>query len=338
VVPSPPAGLDTATLPEDAANLTSAQNAMWTTSEMTVANNANGRINAFIRGLYENADGEVLVLINQNGGPGLTPQNSGEVWQMVPANTSGLVPTTSRNATPTQTGTAGGVSVALNLTIRGDTFSPTNLSVPAGARVTLTFDDQDVNPHNFALYPSLSSSDAIYRSPLVTGPVRETHTFTAPSTPGTYYYRSDPNSGALGTLTVTGPGATGSATPTMPSTATSTAIATATATTARATTGTSGGAIVPLTITAKNMAFDRATLSAPAGSTVVLTFVNNDANVPHNVALYTDTSAGSRIYVGEIVDGVSTVTYTFTAPSTPGRYFFRCDVHPETMTGTFVVT
>ena len=95
---------------------------------------------------------------------------------------------------------------------------------------------------------------------------------------------------------------------------------------------------MPLTITAKNMAFDRATLSAPAGSTVVLTFVNNDANVPHNVAFYTDTSAGSRIYVGEIVDGVRTVTYTFTAPSTPGRYFFRCDVHPETMTGTFVVT
>lgn len=314
LVAMPPAGLDTATLPNDAANLTAAQNAMWTTSMMTVANNPNGRINAFVRGLYETADHEVLVLINQNGGPDLTPQNSGEVWQMVPANTSGLVSTAPRNATPTPTGAAGGAAVALNLTIKGDTFSPKNLSVPAGARVTLTFNDQDVNPHNFALYPSLSSSDAIFRSPLVTGPVTATYTFTAPATPGNYYYRSDPNSGAVGTLTVT-------------------------ATTTVATTTTSaGGATVPLTLTAKNIAFDKATLSAPAGSTVVLTFANNDANVPHNFALYTDSSAGTSIFKGQIVTGPSTTTYTFTAPNTRGTYFFRCDVHPETMTGTFVVT
>ena len=28
---------------------------------------------------------------------------------------------------------------------------------------------------------------------------------------------------------------------------------------------------------------------------------------------------------------------SFTAPSTPGRYFFRCDVHPTLMTGFLVV-
>ena len=89
----PPAGLDLATLPDDASELTPAQNAMWTTRMMTVANNQNGRINAFIRGLYEDNNHEVLVLINQNGGPGLTPQGSGEIWQMVPANTPGLVST-----------------------------------------------------------------------------------------------------------------------------------------------------------------------------------------------------------------------------------------------------
>ena len=79
---------------------------MWTTSEMTVANNANGRINAFVRGMYESADGEVLVLINQNGGPGITPQNSGEVWQMVDANTTGLEPIGNVTVTPTPTATA----------------------------------------------------------------------------------------------------------------------------------------------------------------------------------------------------------------------------------------
>jgi len=70
----------------------------------------------------------------------------------------------------------------------------------------------------------------------------------------------------------------------------------------------------------------------------VMSFVNNDATIPHNFALYTDRSATGRIFVGDIVTGVKTVTYTFTAPSAPGNYFFRCDVHPETITGTFVVT
>ena len=98
LVSTPPAGLDLSTLPKDASALTPAQNAMWTTRVMSVSNNANGRINAFIRALYENDNHEVLVLINQNGGPGLTPQGSGEIWQMVPADTAGLVSTTAKYA------------------------------------------------------------------------------------------------------------------------------------------------------------------------------------------------------------------------------------------------
>ncbi len=88
-----PSDLDIGTLPDDAAALTPAQNAMWTTRILSVENNPNRRINAFIRGLFEDTQNEVLVLINQNAGPGLSPENSGQIWQMMPAGTPGLVDT-----------------------------------------------------------------------------------------------------------------------------------------------------------------------------------------------------------------------------------------------------
>jgi plastocyanin len=103
-------------------------------------------------------------------------------------------------------------------------------------------------------------------------------------------------------------------------------------------TGATGGSPVALALSAKNIAFDRSTLSAPAGSTVALTFANDDAGVPHNFALYTDATAATPIFQGAIIPGPSTTTYTFAAPGTPGTYFFRCDPHPDTMTGSFIVT
>ena len=323
LVSSPPAGLDLATLPSDASKLTPAQNAMWTTRKMDVVNNADMRINAFVRGLYEDNNHEVLVLINQNGGTGLTPQGSGEIWQMVPSSTPGLVSTNqiiSPNQTPVMSMTMGsGNAVSIRLTILGDKFNPSDLSVPAGSQVTLTFIDQDPDPHNFALYPSASSSDAIFRSPVITGPVTVTYAFTAPVSPGAYYFRSDPNTGLVGNLTVT-----------------SGAVVVTTA--SQAATPPPGGATVPITLAAKNFAFDKNTITVPAGSTVVMTFNNDDAGIPHNFALYPDNRAVAPIFTGTIITGVQTATYTFTAPSAPGRYFFRCDIHPETMTGTFVTT
>ena len=318
LVSSPPGGLDLSTLPRDASALTPGQNAMWTTNPMSVSNNVNGRINAFIRALYENDKHEILVLINQNGGPGLTPQGSGEIWQMVPANTPGLVNTTAK-ITPTTVPTpqsGGGTPVTVQLMIKGDKFSPASLTIPTSALVTLVYNDQDLDPHNFALYPSQSASTAIFRSPVITGPVTQTYTFTGPAAPGTYYFRSDPNAGLQGILNVTSGKIPVTTTPA----------------------STTAGPVVQITLAAQNMAFNAKTLTVPAGSTVVMTFANKDTNIPHNFALYTDTTAMTKIFAGDLVTGPKTVTYTFTVPSTPGNYFFRCDTHPELMTGTFVVT
>ena len=92
-----------------------------------------------------------------------------------------------------------------------------------------------------------------------------------------------------------------------------------------------------ITVTAAGMAFDTSTITVSAGAHVTITFINNDNGVPHNIAFYTSSAATTVIYKGARITGVSTVTYTFDAPTTPGTYFFRCDVHPSTMTGQFIV-
>lgn len=94
---------------------------------------------------------------------------------------------------------------------------------------------------------------------------------------------------------------------------------------------------VTVAIAAENFGFSTETITVPAGAEVTIEFENRDDGVPHNVAIYTDSSAAETIFVGEIVTGPTRATYTLTAPETPGNYFFRCDVHPA-MHGAFIVT
>ena len=96
-----------------------------------------------------------------------------------------------------------------------------------------------------------------------------------------------------------------------------------------------GPAIV--TIEAQNLGFNLSTITANAGTQVTVTLDNKDAGVPHNIAFYTDTSATQQIQGGELITGPAIETIDFTAPAAPGTYFFRCDVHPDQMTGAFVV-
>ncbi|HEX9410158.1 MAG TPA: cupredoxin domain-containing protein [Actinomycetota bacterium] len=88
-------------------------------------------------------------------------------------------------------------------------------------------------------------------------------------------------------------------------------------------------------VTAKNFQFDPSTLAAPSQA-FTLAFHNDDRGIPHNVAIYTDSSATKALFVGATFSGTKTVDYRAPALS-PGSYFFRCDVHPQ-MTGTLEVT
>ncbi len=96
--------------------------------------------------------------------------------------------------------------------------------------------------------------------------------------------------------------------------------------------------MVALRLTAEGMAFDRDEISVPAGSPVEMTFENRDAGILHNFALYRNASATETLFKGRVNEGPGTVIYSFTAPPETGRFFFRCDVHPQMMTGAFVTT
>lgn len=100
-----------------------------------------------------------------------------------------------------------------------------------------------------------------------------------------------------------------------------------------------GGGPVTVSLTAQNQLFDKRSLSAGASATFTVTLENRDPGILHNVAFYTSRAATQLLTPTaktELVQGVSQQTLTFTPPRA-GSFFFRCDAHPETMNGSFVV-
>jgi plastocyanin len=90
-----------------------------------------------------------------------------------------------------------------------------------------------------------------------------------------------------------------------------------------------------LAITAFDGKFDKKCLAAPANQSLTIDFNNLDRGIPHNVAIYEDESAQKGFFKGELIEGPKRTTYS--VPGLPqGKFFFRCDPHPE-MNGTFIV-
>ena len=100
------------------------------------------------------------------------------------------------------------------------------------------------------------------------------------------------------------------------------------------------GPVTELAIIAKNLKWSTDTLSAPAGSTVKLNIDNQDNAIPHNFSLYASQQAAlsgeKPLATTKIQSGPVQEEALFNSPAA-GSYFFRCDVHPTAMTGTFVV-
>ena len=91
-----------------------------------------------------------------------------------------------------------------------------------------------------------------------------------------------------------------------------------------------------LHVMAMNSTFDTDCLAASAGKPFTIALENQDPAIPHNLSIYTDESATQALFTGAMVIGPDTATYKVDALQ-PGTYFFRCDVHPTTMNGTFIV-
>ena len=85
-----------------------------------------------------------------------------------------------------------------------------------------------------------------------------------------------------------------------------------------------------MTVRAANLAFDTGSIRVPAGARVSATMVNEDGGIDHNLSF-----GVPGLPHGETCRGPCTRTQTFTAPATPGSFFFLCTIHD--MFGTFVV-
>jgi plastocyanin len=89
------------------------------------------------------------------------------------------------------------------------------------------------------------------------------------------------------------------------------------------------GPTADVTIEAKGVVFIQKTVSAPAAKPFTIAFVNEDAGIPHNVALID--GSGATVFNGKVFNGVETLVYD--VPAQPaGDYKFICVVHPS-MTG-----
>jgi len=87
-------------------------------------------------------------------------------------------------------------------------------------------------------------------------------------------------------------------------------------------------------ISADDLEFDAATITAPAGQPFTVAFTNMEG-VPHNFSVYVK-EGGELISEGDIINEGETDEVEVEGLAA-GEYFFVCDLHSGEMTGTIVV-
>jgi plastocyanin len=236
--------------------------------------------------------------------------------------------------TGTITATPGGAAKGPTIVAKNVQFDTKEIDLAAETPTAITFDNQDAGvQHDIAIFTDDTLKENLFTGDLVTGPATTTYTVPALAE-GSYYFHCDVHPTMNGEVNVAagpGPGPPsggGSPPPSEPPSETPTEPASPP--------GGGGGEPAAASISASALTFDTASLSFPADRPVQLTFDNQDAGVPHNVAIYQDQAYTVATFNGDVVTGPTTVTYD--VPALPaGTYYFKCDVH-ATMAGTVTVT
>jgi plastocyanin len=88
-------------------------------------------------------------------------------------------------------------------------------------------------------------------------------------------------------------------------------------------------------ISAKNIQFSAPCIEATSGEPIVIEFTNQEA-VPHDIAVYTDSTKKQELVRSAIIQGPDKST-TITVPAQqPGQLYFQCTIHTA-MNGALVV-
>jgi plastocyanin len=226
----------------------------------------------------------------------------------------------------------GAPAVAAELTAKNIKFDKRQIKVAADKPFSILFHNQDAGVlHNVSIYDTPATTKAYLRQPPFNGVANRIYALKNGLKKGVYFFRCD-----VHTTLMTGQLVVGNApAPPIPG-PTATGPAPAPSSPAPSASPTGGPTI--LSLIAKNTAFNTKTLTFPANQQIVIDFDNQDAGVPHNFSLYTDSTASHAIFQGQpFTTGPETRKYEFRAPG-PGSYYFRCDVHPNQMFGTATVT
>jgi len=89
-----------------------------------------------------------------------------------------------------------------------------------------------------------------------------------------------------------------------------------------------------LTIVAKGAKFNPAQLSANTGASVTVTLDNQDAGIQHDIIIYSPSGATAGQTAAFAGPAQQSATFT---PTAAGNYFFKCSLHPITMTGSISI-
>lgn len=197
----------------------------------------------------------------------------------------------------------------VNLVAQNLAFQPAQLEATAGKDFAITFENRDPDSHNVAIFKGAdATAQNVLRGEVFAGP--RTVTYQVPAQePGSYFFQCDVHATTMtGTLQIAGEEAPKPGEP----------------------------EVAAASIGAENVAFDKDELEFAANTAVRLAFDNQEA-LPHNVAIFKgEDASGEKVFTGELITGPRKVTYQI-PPLEPGRYFFKCDVHPN-MTGRVTVS